>query len=80
MDAVLKRIFEMMEGIESDPNYVIKSWILGQIAGNIHKGTDVWVIHGYAENCGEILEEILDELEVQYKKLTCENNIFMVEV
>ena len=80
MEAVLKRIFKMMEGIDSDPNYVIKSWILGQIAGNIQKGTNVWTIHGYAENCGEILEEILEALEVHYKKLTCEDNIFTVEV
>lgn len=80
MNLVMGRIFELMEGIESDPNYVTKSWILGQIAGNIGKGTPVWTIRGYAEGSGEILEEILDTLEITYKKLTCEDGIFTVEV
>ena len=80
MNAIIERILKLMEGIESDPNYVIKSWILGQIAGNIAKNTTVWKIHGYAEGSGEVLEEVLDTLEITYKKLTCKDNIFTVEV
>lgn len=78
MEKVMERIFKMMEGIESDPNYAIKSYMLGQIAGSISKGKSVWTIQGYADGSGEILEEILDELEVSYKTLTCQDNIYTI--
>ncbi len=80
MDAVLSRIFEMMEGIEEDPRRETKSWILGQIAGNISKGDSVWTIQGYADGSGEILEEILEELQVTYTELTCNDSIFTIKI
>lgn len=79
MDAVIiERIFKMMEGIDSDPNYVAKSWVLGQIAGLLSKKVSALEIIGCEGMSVEILSDLLSELEISYGEIVCNNNVYTV--
>lgn len=80
MEELIERIFEMMEGIESDPDYVAKSWILGQISGIISKGTTPWKLIGCKGMSIEMLNELLEKLGVSHGEISFADGVYIIPV
>lgn len=77
MKDVMDRIFEVLENLGTDTVSSEKAFLLGQIAGNISKGENIWCVR---TSCGELLEEVLEEIQVTYITLECVDGNFYVEV